>query len=63
MSSHIDTASIEQKDLKEVVAVADFAAQYRLTSDEGARLTKLFGTFATKQELLINARRGPECRY
>lgn len=52
-----------KKALKEVVAVASFAARYRLTSDEQLRLTKLFGTFATKQELLMNARRGPERRY
>jgi len=63
MSSHIDTASIDQKALKEVIKVADFVNRYRLTSDEQLRLTELFGTFATKQELLMNARRGPVCRY
>lgn len=62
MSSHIETASI-QKELNEVVAVADFASRYRLTSDEQSPLTKLFGTFATKQELLMNARHGPKCRF
>jgi nucleoid DNA-binding protein len=59
MSSHIDTSSIDEKDVKEVVAVADFAVRYRLADDEKVRLTKLFGIFATKQELLMNARRSP----
>lgn len=63
MSSHIDTESIDEKGLTEVMKIADFATRYRLTSDEQLRLTKLLGTFATKQELLMNARRGPECRF
>jgi hypothetical protein len=63
MSSHTDTASIDEKGLTEVVKVSDFAIRYRLQSDEALRLTKLFGDFATKQELLINARRSPDARY
>ncbi len=38
------------------MTITDFALKYKLTSDEQLRLTKLFGMFATKQELLMNAR-------
>jgi hypothetical protein len=45
-----------------VTPVADFARRYRLPKDEENRLVKLFGSFATKSELLMNARREPTFR-
>ncbi|TNM65262.1 hypothetical protein FHP24_02985 [Aliirhizobium smilacinae] len=57
MTSHIDTDEIDRKALREVLSVANFARRYRLSIEEEQRLTKLFGQFATKQELLMNARR------
>jgi hypothetical protein len=46
---------VDQKGLREVMRVTDFALQHNLKSDEQLRLLKLLGTFATKQELLMNA--------
>lgn len=43
--------------LREVVRVADFVLEHRLTNDEQLRLLKLLGSFATRQELLMNMRR------
>lgn len=54
------TAPILKPDLivsKEIVSVVDFARRYRLSKVEENRLTKLFGQFASKHELLMNARR------
>ena len=42
---------------KEIIGVVDFARRYRLSKAEENRLTKLFGQFANKHELLMNARR------
>jgi len=53
---------IATEGLKEVVSVADFARRYRLAKDEENRLLKLFGSFASKHELLMNARREPTFR-
>ncbi|MEK1893276.1 MAG: hypothetical protein AAAB20_08375 [Rhizobium sp.] len=57
MSSHIDTKQIEQEGLRQVWSVRDFARRHRLDKEEEKRLLALFGSFATKQELLANARR------
>lgn len=56
MSKHIDTAELKVEGAQQVMKITDFALKYGLTSDEQLRLTKLFGMFATKQELLMNAR-------
>ncbi len=61
MSSHIDTQSIENADLREVWSVAEFSRRFRLDEREEDRLLKLFGHFATKQELLANVQR--PCRF
>ncbi len=56
MSKHIDTTDLKIEGAQQVMTIADFALKYKLASDEQLRLTKLFGMFATKQELLMNAR-------
>ncbi len=65
MSTHIDISQINddrQNDrLREVWSVADFSRRHRLEKEEEQRLLKLFGSFATKQELLSNAQR--PCRF
>lgn len=65
MSTHIDVNQIdedrENDRLREVWSVADFSRRHRLEKDEEQRLLKLFGSFATKQELLSNAQR--PCRF
>jgi hypothetical protein len=63
VTSHIDTESANAKGLQEVVRVSDFALQHKLTSDEQLRLIKLLGTFATRQELLMNVRHKLKVRY
>lgn len=57
MSSRIDIQKIENDSLRQVWSVSDFARRHRLDKDEEKRLTTLFGSFATKQELLSNAQR------
>ncbi|CAN7470661.1 MULTISPECIES: hypothetical protein [Rhizobium] len=57
MSSHIDTKQIEHEGLRQVWSVRDFARRHRLDKEEEKRLLALFGSFATKQELLANAQR------
>jgi hypothetical protein len=53
---------MEDKGLKKVWSVADFARRYRLDNEEEARLMKLLGPFASQQELLMNASRAPRFR-
>ncbi len=62
MTSHLNSADIEEKGLKTVWSVADFARRYRLNNEEETRLLKLLGPFATQQELLMNASRAPRFR-
>jgi len=62
MTSHLSTAEIEEKSLRKVWSVTDFARRYRLDTDEETRLLKLLGPFATQQELLMNASRAPRFR-
>jgi len=63
VSKHIDKAGLKIEGAQRVMTIIDFALQYKLTSDEQLRLTKLFGTFATKQELLMNARLRSRIRH
>jgi len=63
LSKHIDKTELEISGAQEVLTVTEFALQYSLTSDEQLRLTKLFGMFATKQELLMNARTKSRIRH
>jgi len=62
MTSHLNITEIEDKNLKSVWSVSDFAKRYRLDSDEESRLLKLLGPFATQHELLMNASRAPRFR-
>ncbi|MDL2401514.1 hypothetical protein [Rhizobium mayense] len=57
MSSHIDIEKVGGNKLQEVWSVEDFVRRHRICKEEEARLKKLFGNFATKQELLSNAQR------
>ncbi len=59
MSSLIKIEEVCESKLREVWSVEDFARRHRITKEEEARLKKLFGDFATKQELLSNAQRPP----
>lgn len=45
------------------MTVTEFALQYKITSDEQLRLTKLLGMFATKQEFLMNVRLKSRIRH
>lgn len=62
MTTHLKIAEIENMGLKKVWSVAEFAKRYRLDKDEEARLMKLLGSFASQQELLMNASRAPRFR-
>lgn len=63
MTARIDTQNIDEKNLKAVMSVRDFCLAYKLTSDEQIRLIRLLGTYATKHELLMNARMKSKIRY
>jgi hypothetical protein len=62
MSTYVDTTRIQDDKLREVWSVAEFARRHRLDEREEARLRKLFGEFATRHELLMNAQRPPMYR-
>lgn len=62
MSEHLDRAKIEDGKTRSVRSVDDFCQRYRLSQEENVRLTRLFGNFASEQELLMNARRPPVFR-
>ncbi|SFB50431.1 hypothetical protein SAMN03159496_04394 [Rhizobium sp. NFR07] len=62
MTSHLNITDIDDKGLKKVWSVAEFAKRYRLDSEEESRLLKLLGPFASQQELLMNASRAPRFR-
>ncbi|MBM7050403.1 MULTISPECIES: hypothetical protein [Rhizobium] len=59
MSSLIKIEKAGESKLREVWSVEDFARRHRICKDEEVRLKRLFGDFATKQELLSNAQRPP----
>ncbi|KGD99309.1 MULTISPECIES: hypothetical protein [Rhizobium/Agrobacterium group] len=62
MTTNINIGEVENKGLKKVWSVAEFAKRYRLDRQEEARLLKLLGPFASQQELLMNASRAPRFR-
>ncbi|AGB69579.1 MULTISPECIES: hypothetical protein [Rhizobium] len=62
MTSLLKIEKIEESKLREVWSVEDFVRRHRICKEEEARLKKLFGDFATKQELLSNAQRPPQFR-
>jgi len=63
LSKHIDTNELKVEGAQQVMTITEFALKHKLTSDEQIRLTKLFGMFATKQELLMNARLKSRIRH
>ncbi len=62
MSSLMKIEEVNGSTLREVWSIEDFARRHRICKEEEARLKKLFGDFATKQELLSNAQRPPQFR-
>lgn len=62
MTSQLNISDLNNKGLKKVWSVSDFAKRYRLDAQEEARLLKLLGPFASEQELLMNATRTPRFR-
>jgi hypothetical protein len=62
MTSYAPIDELNNKGLKKVWSVSDFARRYRLDRQEEARLLKLLGAFASEQELLMNASRSPRFR-
>jgi hypothetical protein len=55
--SHITPVDLQQSGMKKMWSVTDFARRYRLDKDEENRLLQLLGSFASEQELLMNASR------
>jgi hypothetical protein len=62
MSEHVDVERFQDTGLRKVWSVSEFSKRYRLQCDEEQRLLKLLGSFATEQELLMNASRAPRFR-
>lgn len=62
MSEHFGTAKVDDGKARSVRSVDEFCRRYRLSQEENVRLTRLFGNFASEQELLMNARRPPVFR-
>lgn len=58
----IDTKDIDETKLREVWSISEFARRHRLDRAEEERLRKMFGDFASRHELLMNARRPPQFR-
>jgi hypothetical protein len=58
----IDNKNLDGSGIKPILNVAEFCRRYRLDKTEEARLRKLFGDFATRHELLMNAQRKPVSR-
>lgn len=60
--TYLKPGDIDDKGIKKVWSVAEFAKRYRLDNEEEARLLKLLGPFASQHELLMNASRAPRFR-
>ncbi|TRA98504.1 hypothetical protein EXN68_19895 [Rhizobium rhizogenes] len=58
----IDNKTINGNRTKPILNVAEFCRRYRLDKAEETRLRKLFGEFASRHELLMNAQRKPSFR-
>lgn len=58
----IDNKHLDGNGVKPILNVTEFCRRYRLDKAEEARLRKLFGEFATRHELLMNAQRKPVSR-
>lgn len=53
----IDNREIEATEIKPIQSVVEFCRRYRLDKSEESRLRTLFGEFASRHELLMNAQR------
>ncbi|MGO4436782.1 hypothetical protein [Rhizobium sp. RAF56] len=60
MSSHIQIGEIAQGKLREIWSVREFVRENDLDEKTEKQLLALFGSFATKQELVANLER--RCR-
>jgi len=58
----LDNQGLDENSAKPILSVADFCERYRLDDTEQSRLRKLFGDFASRHELLMNAQRRPVFR-
>lgn len=58
----IDSQELETTEIKPILSVVEFCRRYRLDETEERRLRKLFGDFASRHELLMNAQRKPVFR-
>ena len=58
----LDNEGLDENTAKPILSVADFCDRYRLDDEEKVRLRKLFGDFASRHELLMNAQRKPVFR-
>ncbi len=59
---HIESTSAEPITATKVWCIADFCSLHRLDGKEEAKLTALFGQFATTSELVHNVKRTPRLR-
>lgn len=58
----LDKDEIDTTEVKPILSVMEFCRRYRLDETEEKRLRKLFGDFASRHELLMNAQRKPVFR-
>ncbi len=58
----LDNKNLETVEIKPILSVTEFCSRYRLDDAEENRLRKLFGDFASRHELLMNAQRKPVFR-
>ncbi len=58
----VDNHELETSEIKPILSVVEFCRRYRLDQSEESRLRKLFGEFASRHELLMNAQRKPVFR-
>lgn len=53
----LDNNELETSEIRPILSVVEFCRRYRLDESEEKRLRKLFGDFASRHELLMNAQR------
>lgn len=58
----LDKDELDTTEVKPILSVMEFCHRYRLDETEEKRLRKLFGDFASRHELLMNAQRKPVFR-
>lgn len=60
---HVEAKKLSKHTVTKVWNVREFCQQNQLGEKEEIRLLRLFGRFATANELLHNAKRPPRWRY